>query len=177
MLFQMALFPCRMAHRRAFGYVHSPPYFLIIEVFGVLGVFFKNTPKPLTLSPYSPSERSGAMRVEKQNIGYVHSFESLGAVDGPGLRFVVFLQGCPLRCAYCHNPDTWEFCQSQPYTPEQAAQKALRYAPYWKGGGGVTLSGGEPLMQAGFGAEFFRLLREQGVHRSEERRVGKECAA
>lgn len=104
------------------------------------------------------------MRVEKQNIGYVHSFESLGAVDGPGLRFVVFLQGCPLRCAYCHNPDTWEFCQSQPYTPEQVAQKALRYAPYWKGGGGVTLSGGEPLMQAGFGAEFFRLLREQGVH-------------
>jgi pyruvate formate lyase activating enzyme len=104
------------------------------------------------------------MRKEEQNIGYVHSFESLGAVDGPGLRFVVFLQGCPLRCAYCHNPDTWEFCQSQPYTPEQAAQKALRYAPYWKGGGGVTLSGGEPLMQAGFGAEFFRLLREQGVH-------------
>ena len=104
------------------------------------------------------------MRKEEQNIGYVHSFESLGAVDGPGLRFVVFLQGCPLRCAYCHNPDTWAFGQGQPYTPEQAAQKALRYAPYWKGGGGVTLSGGEPLMQAGFGAEFFRLLREQGVH-------------
>ena len=103
------------------------------------------------------------MRKEEQNIGYVHSFESLGAVDGPGLRFVVFLQGCPLRCAYCHNPDTWAFGQGQPYTPEQAAQKALRYAPYWKGGGGVTLSGGEPLMQAGFGAEFFRLLREQGV--------------
>ncbi|MEY8383315.1 pyruvate formate-lyase-activating protein [Christensenellaceae bacterium 44-20] len=104
------------------------------------------------------------MRKEEQNIGYVHSFESLGAVDGPGLRFVVFLQGCPLRCAYCHNPDTWAFGQGQPYTPEQAAQKALRYAPYWKRGGGVTLSGGEPLMQAGFGAEFFRLLREQGVH-------------
>ena len=103
------------------------------------------------------------MRKEEQNIGYVHSFESLGAVDGPGLRFVVFLQGCPLRCAYCHNPDTWEFCQNQPYTPEQAVQKAMRYAPYWKRGGGVTLSGGEPLMQAGFSAEFFRLLREQGV--------------
>lgn len=104
------------------------------------------------------------MREEKQNIGYVHSFESLGAVDGPGLRFVVFLQGCPLRCAYCHNPDTWEFGQGQPYTPEQVAQRALRYAPYWKGSGGVTLSGGEPLMQPGFCAQLFRLLREQGVH-------------
>lgn len=104
------------------------------------------------------------MRKEEQNIGYVHSFESLGAVDGPGLRFVVFLQGCPLRCAYCHNPDTWAFGQGQPYTPEQAAQKALRYAPYWKGSGGVTLSGGEPLMQPGFCAQLFRLLREQGVH-------------
>lgn len=104
------------------------------------------------------------MREEKQNIGYVHSFESLGAVDGPGLRFVVFLQGCPLRCAYCHNPDTWEFSENQPYTPEQVAQRALRYAPYWKGSGGVTLSGGEPLMQPGFSAQLFRLLREQGVH-------------
>ena len=104
------------------------------------------------------------MNKSNQDTGYLHSVETFGALDGPGIRYVLFLQGCPLRCGFCHNPDTWEFCQNQPYTPEQAAQKAMRYAPYWKRGGGVTLSGGEPLMQAGFSAEFFRLLREQGVH-------------
>ena len=100
----------------------------------------------------------------EKTVGKIHSFESMGAVDGPGLRYVIFLQGCPLRCVYCHNPDTWAFSGGQEYTPLQAAEKALRYAPYWKKGGGVTISGGEPLMQSAFCAETFRLLQERGVH-------------
>lgn len=100
----------------------------------------------------------------KKMLGRIHSFESMGAVDGPGLRFVVFMQGCPMRCVYCHNPDTWEFAGGEEYTPQQVVEKALRYAPYWKAGGGVTISGGEPMMQSAFCAEVFRLLREKGVH-------------
>lgn len=95
--------------------------------------------------------------------GRVHSFQSMGAVDGPGVRFVVFLQGCPLRCAYCHNPDTWDPQGGEAYTPDAVCQKILRYRPYLKHGG-VTVSGGEPLMQAQFVAALFRLLREQGIH-------------
>ena len=88
----------------------------------------------------------------------------MGAVDGPGVRFVVFLQGCPLRCAYCHNPDTWDPQGGEPYTPQAVCEKILRYRPYLRRGG-VTVSGGEPLMQAPFVAELFRLLREQGIQR------------
>lgn len=95
--------------------------------------------------------------------GRVHSFQTMGAVDGPGVRFVVFLQGCPLRCAYCHNPDTWDPQGGEPYTPQAVCEKILRYRPYLRRGG-VTVSGGEPLMQAPFVAELFRLLREQGIH-------------
>ena len=95
--------------------------------------------------------------------GRVHSFQTMGAVDGPGVRFVVFLQGCPLRCAYCHNPDTWDPQGGEPYTPQAVCEKILRYRPYLRHGG-VTVSGGEPLMQAPFVAELFRLLREQGIH-------------
>lgn len=95
--------------------------------------------------------------------GRVHSFQTMGAVDGPGVRFVVFLQGCPLRCAYCHNPDTWDPQGGEPYTPQAICEKILRYRPYLRHGG-VTVSGGEPLMQASFVAELFRLLREQGIH-------------
>lgn len=95
--------------------------------------------------------------------GRVHSFQTMGAVDGPGVRFVVFLQGCPLRCAYCHNPDTWDPQGGEPYTPQAVCEKILRYRPYLRHGG-VTVSGGEPLMQASFVAELFRLLREQGIH-------------
>lgn len=95
--------------------------------------------------------------------GRVHSFQTMGAVDGPGVRFVVFLQGCPLRCAYCHNPDTWDPQGGEPYTPQAVCEKILRYRPYLRRGG-VTVSGGEPLMQASFVAELFRLLREQGIH-------------
>ncbi len=95
--------------------------------------------------------------------GRVHSFQTMGAVDGPGVRFVVFLQGCPLHCAYCHNPDTWEPQGGEPYTPQAVCEKILRYRPYLRHGG-VTVSGGEPLMQAPFVAALFRLLHEHRLH-------------
>ena len=95
--------------------------------------------------------------------GRIHSFQSMGAVDGPGLRCVVFMQGCPLRCAYCHNPDTHSFEGGEEYTPEEMLAKILRFKGYIKNGG-VTLSGGEPLMQIQFAKELFTLLRENGIH-------------
>jgi pyruvate formate lyase activating enzyme len=98
-----------------------------------------------------------------QITGRIHSFQSMGAVDGPGLRFVVFMQGCPLRCAYCHNPDTWDFQGGQAYTPEQVAARVMRCLPYLKGGG-VTVSGGEPLAQPRFVKALFRQLKQKGVH-------------
>ncbi len=96
--------------------------------------------------------------------GNVHSFQSLGAVDGPGLRCTLFLQGCPLRCAYCHNPDTWCFGGGTNYSAEEIFTKIMRYKSYISHHGGVTISGGEPLMQAEFIAELFTLLKENGVH-------------
>ncbi len=95
--------------------------------------------------------------------GRIHSFESFGTVDGPGIRFVVFMQGCPMRCLYCHNPDTWVFSAGTEYTAEQVCQRALKYKSYFVGGGGVTVSGGEPLCQAQFVGELFTLLKEHGV--------------
>ena len=97
-------------------------------------------------------------------LGRIHSFESFGTVDGPGIRFVVFMQGCPLRCKYCHNPDTWNLSGGTQYTAEQVAQNALRYKKYWRGGGGVTVSGGEPLLQIEFVTELFGILKKEGVH-------------
>lgn len=96
--------------------------------------------------------------------GNIHSIQSLGAVDGPGVRCVVFMQGCPLRCAYCHNPDTWSPEGGTPTTVDELARRVLRFKPYWKNGGGVTVSGGEPLLQADFVAEFFERLHQEGVH-------------
>ena len=96
--------------------------------------------------------------------GFVHSFESFGTVDGPGIRFVVFLQGCPMRCLYCHNPDTWVMNGGRKYTAEQVAENAIRYKSYFTGGGGVTVSGGEPMMQAEFVCELFTILKEKGIH-------------
>lgn len=96
--------------------------------------------------------------------GRIHSFESFGTVDGPGIRFVVFMQGCPMRCQYCHNPDTWNLNGGKQYTAEQIASNALRYKNYFAGGGGVTVSGGEPLMQAEFVKELFTILKNNGVH-------------
>ena len=95
----------------------------------------------------------------------IHSLESFGTVDGPGIRFVTFMQGCPLRCQYCHNPDTWDAKASCAYemTPEELLAEALRYRSYIANGG-VTVTGGEPLMQAPFVREYFRLCTEEGLH-------------
>lgn len=96
--------------------------------------------------------------------GYIHSFESFGTVDGPGIRFVVFMQGCPMRCLYCHNPDTWKGGVGKSFTAEEVAKTALKYKSYFTGGGGVTVSGGEPLLQAEFVTELFKILKRAGVH-------------
>jgi pyruvate formate lyase activating enzyme len=95
--------------------------------------------------------------------GRISSLQSLGAVDGPGLRFVVFLQGCPLRCPYCHNPESWEEGGGQEMGAEELIEKILRFKPYLTGGG-VTLSGGEPLLQAGFALELLKGLKDEGFH-------------
>ena len=96
--------------------------------------------------------------------GRVSSFQSMGAVDGPGLRSVLFMQGCPLRCAYCHNPETWEAGGGAEISVDEAVEKIKRMFPYIKKKGGVTLSGGEPLMQPAFAAGLFRRLHELGCH-------------
>ena len=95
--------------------------------------------------------------------GYIHSFQTLGAADGPGIRFVVFMQGCNLRCGCCHNPDTWECGIGNEYTPEEVFEKAKRYREYFGKDGGITVSGGEPLLQAEFVKELFRLCRADGI--------------
>lgn len=139
------------------------------------------------------------MSEKKQVLGYVHSTESFGAVDGPGIRFVVFLQGCKMRCKYCHNPETWNLVTDysklysdetsdaereelekkieentkllkdkgvkiEARTPEDLLKQVLRYKPYWKNGGGITVSGGEALLQMDFLIEFFKLAKAEGIH-------------
>ena len=96
--------------------------------------------------------------------GRVHSFQSLGTLDGPGVRFVVFTQGCNLRCSCCHNPDTWSFNEGTEYTAEEIIKRAVRYREYFKDNGGVTVSGGEPLMQADFVRELFELCHKEKLH-------------
>lgn len=95
--------------------------------------------------------------------GYVHSIESLGTVDGPGIRMVVFLSGCPMRCRYCHNPDTWEMTRGTLMSADDIIAKFVRNRSFYKNGG-ITVSGGEPLMQIEFLTELFRIAREHGVH-------------
>ena len=96
--------------------------------------------------------------------GRIHSWETMGLVDGPGIRTVVFMQGCRLRCKYCHNPDTWS-CEGGTLTsPEEIVRKLLRFVPYYGTNGGVTFSGGEPLMQADFLAEALTLCRSNGIN-------------
>ena len=94
----------------------------------------------------------------------VHSLESFGAADGPGVRYVIFLQGCRMRCQFCHNPDTWEEAAGTVYTAEELLSRALRYKNYWGDQGGITVSGGEPLLQMDFLLEFFTLAKEKGIH-------------
>ena len=95
--------------------------------------------------------------------GRIHSFESFGTVDGPGIRFVVFLQGCPLRCQYCHNPDTWGAGGTE-YSVEDVVQRAIRYRNYFGDKGGVTVTGGEPLLQIDFVTELFTALKAKGIN-------------
>lgn len=96
--------------------------------------------------------------------GYVHSLESFGSVDGPGVRYVIFLAGCAMRCQFCHNPDTWNMQTGTPYTADELLEKAMRYRSYWGENGGITVSGGEPLLQIDFLIELFRKAKEQGIH-------------
>ena len=96
--------------------------------------------------------------------GYVHSIQSLGTVDGPGLRFVVFLQGCNLRCKCCHNPDTWDLNGGKTFTADEIVKKVLNYREYFGEKGGVTISGGEPLLQPDFVYEIFKLCHENGIN-------------
>lgn len=96
--------------------------------------------------------------------GLINSIQSLGALDGPGIRFVVFMQGCNLRCGCCHNPDTWNMKGGTEYSPEEIVSKAIRYKEYFADEGGITVSGGEPLLQAEFVSELFRLCRLEGIN-------------
>ncbi|NLK86161.1 MAG: pyruvate formate lyase-activating protein [Clostridiaceae bacterium] len=97
--------------------------------------------------------------------GRIHSFESFGTVDGPGIRFVVFMQGCPLRCIYCHNRDTWDIRGGVSYTVDDVMAELDKYKSYFRfSGGGITVSGGEPLLQTEFVTELFKSCRSQGIH-------------
>ncbi len=104
------------------------------------------------------------MIVCNEVLGNIHSFQSLGTVDGPGVRYVVFMQGCPLRCSCCHNPDTWDFNGGKTYTAEQVVENACRYKDYFGTKGGITVSGGEPLVQAEFVKKVFKLCREREIN-------------
>ncbi|MBO6166457.1 MAG: radical SAM protein [Eubacterium sp.] len=118
-----------------------------------------------------------------ETIGYIHSTESFGAVDGPGIRFIVFMQGCNMRCKYCHNPETWSVVNAsggnaeesinkikacgirvECATPTEILKKAIRFRSYWKNGGGITVSGGEALLQIDFVTELFTLAKKEGIN-------------
>ncbi len=103
--------------------------------------------------------------MEKEILGNIHSFESMGTVDGPGIRFICFMQGCPLECKYCHNRDTWEPGRGKDYSVDEVLNKILRCRPYFNTShGGVTISGGEPLFQAKFVLELFKKLKEYNIN-------------
>lgn len=96
--------------------------------------------------------------------GYIHSIQTMGLLDGPGIRVVVFLQGCPIRCCFCHNPDTWKVKSNLEITPKELVNQIRMYRPYIENGGGVTFSGGEPLMQSEFLLETLKLCKKAGLH-------------
>ena len=102
--------------------------------------------------------------INHKKLGRVHSIQSMGTLDGPGVRFVIFLQGCPLRCSCCHNPDTWDVSDGKEYSAEELISRALRFREYFGKDGGITVSGGEPLLQTEFVKELFTLAHENGIN-------------
>ena len=104
------------------------------------------------LRPFLNIKRKGI----KQMKGYIHSTESFGSVDGPGVRFLIFVSGCPMRCQFCHNPDTWSMKTGTQMSADELLDKAWKYRSYWGKSGGITVSGGEPLLQIDFLLELFR---------------------
>ena len=96
--------------------------------------------------------------------GYIHQLESFGSVDGPGIRFIIFFAGCPLRCKYCHNPDTWDMMKGKQYTADELLDEAITCREYWGTKGGITVSGGEPLAQIDFLLELFTNAKERGIN-------------
>ena len=110
------------------------------------------------------SDNATISNISPETFGHIHSTESFGAADGPGVRFIVFVRGCHMRCAYCHNPDTWEIGGGEEITASSLIKKALRYKSYWGTEGGITVSGGEPLLQIEFVTALFKLAKENGIH-------------
>lgn len=97
--------------------------------------------------------------------GYVHSIESFGSVDGPGIRFILFLQGCALRCGYCHNPDSWDMSEGKKHDVQEIIDEVVKYKEFFDtSGGGITVSGGEPLLQMPFVTELFKECKKRGIH-------------
>lgn len=96
--------------------------------------------------------------------GYIHQLESFGSVDGPGVRFIIFFSGCPYRCLYCHNPDTWDMTKGKLYSTDELIKEALSCSEYWGKKGGITVSGGEPLSQIDFLIELFTKAKEKGIN-------------
>lgn len=95
--------------------------------------------------------------------GFVHSVESFGSVDGPGIRFLIFLQGCPMRCQFCHNPDSWKTGIGEERTADELLDQAERFRAYWGDNGGITVSGGEALLQIDFLLELFEKAKQRGI--------------
>lgn len=104
------------------------------------------------------------MTEQTEKRGYIHSLESFGSVDGPGVRYVIFMSGCAMRCQFCHNPDTWNMQSGKPYTADELLKQAKKYRSYWGSKGGITVSGGEPLLQIEFLTELFRKAKKEGIH-------------
>ena len=100
--------------------------------------------------------------------------ESFGAADGPGVRFVIFMQGCLMRCKYCHNPDTWNMSSGEEITADELLTKAARYKNYWRNNGGITVSGGEPLLQIDFLTVLFKKAKKLGINTSKSITRGKK---
>ena len=96
--------------------------------------------------------------------GYIHSIETMGLVDGPGIRVVIFMQGCPLRCLFCHNPDTWKKNENYLTTSKEIVDTVRKYRSYIEDNGGITLSGGEPLYQSEFTLDILKMCKKAGIH-------------